>query len=284
MLFDKEKMVSLLSNLYALTGIRSTMLDAEGRDLCMSEEGTDFCRLIQSTPEGLARCRHCDRNAIRQCREIDEVTFYRCHAGLCEAIQPIRIDGKTTAYLMFGEYLDDSERLQQWEDALSRLGWYSGSREELHAAFDRLNQYSPKKIGAYLEILEALESYIYMSGIVYSYQYTDQQRLEQYLDQHYMEKLSLNSIAEDLEMGRTKLCSLARSMPGGKTISQLITQRRIREACVLLLRTDRPISEIGEAVGISDYNYFSKVFRSVTGMTPSAYRRLGMPKLAEITK
>ncbi len=34
-----------------------------------------------------------------------------------------------------------------------------------------------------------------------------------------------------------------------------------------------PISAVGETVGISDYNYFSKVFRSATGMTPSAFRK-----------
>ena len=273
MLFDKEKMVHLISNLYILTGIRANLLDAGGRDLRISAEGTDFCKMIQSTPGGLARCQSCDRNAMQHCRERDEVIFYRCHAGLCEAIQPIRTEGRTVAYLMFGEYLDHTPRQQQWEDTLRRVSWYSGSREALREAFDRLDQYTPQKIEAYQEIIGSLESYIYMSGMIFPYQYTDQQRLEQYLDQHYKEKLSLSSISRDLNMGRTKLCTLAREMPGGYTICQLITQRRIREACTLLLRTDLPISEVSEAVGISDYNYFSKVFRLTTGMTPSAYRR-----------
>ncbi|MDR0449767.1 MAG: AraC family transcriptional regulator, partial [Treponema sp.] len=34
------------------------------------------------------------------------------------------------------------------------------------------------------------------------------------------------------------------------------------------------ISEIAEAVGISDYNYFTKVFKEETGITPSVFRRL----------
>ena len=40
----------------------------------------------------------------------------------------------------------------------------------------------------------------------------------------------------------------------------------------LLTRSNTPISAVAEAVGITDYNYFTKVFRSITGMTPSAYR------------
>ena len=102
---------------------------------------------------------------------------------------------------------------------------------------------------------------------------TDLQKLELYLDQHYMEKLSLASISKELHIGRTKLCALAKELSDGRTLSHLIAQRRIGAAKRLLLQSSLPISAIGEAVGISDYNYFSKVFRSATGMTPSAFRK-----------
>ena len=42
---------------------------------------------------------------------------------------------------------------------------------------------------------------------------TDTQRLELYLDEHYMEKLSLASISKQMHIGRTKLCTLANSSP-----------------------------------------------------------------------
>ena len=53
----------------------------------------------------------------------------------------------------------------------------------------------------------------------------------------------------------------------------VIAQRRIRAAKHLLRTTDQSISAVAEAVGVNDYNYFSKVFRGETGMTPSAYRK-----------
>ncbi|MDE6898243.1 MAG: helix-turn-helix transcriptional regulator, partial [Lawsonibacter sp.] len=55
--------------------------------------------------------------------------------------------------------------------------------------------------------------------------------------------------------------------------SYLIAQRRINAAKRLLLQSNMPISAVAEEVGISDYNYFSKVFRSMTGTTPSAFRK-----------
>jgi YesN/AraC family two-component response regulator len=41
-----------------------------------------------------------------------------------------------------------------------------------------------------------------------------------------------------------------------------------------LEETRNPIYEIAENVGIPDYNYFTKVFKEETGVTPSAFRAL----------
>lgn len=59
MLSDNEKMARLIVSLYELTNVRANVVDAEGRDLYISNVGTEFCHLIQSTPEGLERCRAC---------------------------------------------------------------------------------------------------------------------------------------------------------------------------------------------------------------------------------
>ena len=102
---------------------------------------------------------------------------------------------------------------------------------------------------------------------------TELQKLEMYLDEHYTEKLSLERISSELGIGRTKLCLLAKELSGGQTLTVLIAQRRVNAAKKLLQQGNMPISEVAEAVGISDYNYFTKVFRSVTGVTPSAFRK-----------
>jgi YesN/AraC family two-component response regulator len=96
-----------------------------------------------------------------------------------------------------------------------------------------------------------------------------------------MEKLSLASISADLNIGRTKLCALARQLSGGSTLTHMIAQRRVNAAKLLLSRSDTPVSTVAEAVGISDYNYFSKVFRNLTGMTPSAFRKAHRAKTSE---
>jgi len=178
------------------------------------------------------------------------------------------------AYLAFGQHLDSTSINLQWERTKATLDWYPGGADQLREEFFSLRQYTPQQISACADILKALASYIHLSGMIQTTEYTDLQRLELYLDQHYMEKLSLSTISAALNISRTKLCSLAKKLSGGKTLSHMIAARRVSAAKTLLMKSDAPISVVAESVGITDYNYFTKIFRSVTGTTPSAFRKL----------
>jgi len=273
--FDQEQLLQLVTNLYVLTGMQANILDPQGRDIRLIENHPPFCRAINALPEGHARCLACDAQAVKRYAGSEGFQFYRCHAGICEAMMPICSQNIPLAYLSFGCFLDDSPTERQWAASRPLLDWYPGSMEELRRAFFQFRQYSATELRAYAETLEALSAYIQLKGMIQATERTDLQKLELYIDQHYMEKLSLASISEQLHIGRTKLCRLAKELSGGRTLSYLIAQRRISAAKALLLQNDLPISAVAEAVGISDYNYFSRVFRTVTGITPRTFREKG---------
>lgn len=48
---------------------------------------------------------------------------------------------------------------------------------------------------------------------------------------------------------------------------------RIQKAVDLLKTGDHTVTEVAEAVGISDMKYFSKLFKSHTGVSPSAIKK-----------
>ena len=273
-LFHNDELLQLLNNLYTLTGIRANIYDFTGKDICLTDDHISFCSKINACPEGHARCLACDAQAVKHCTGKDSLYFYRCHAGLCEAIIPIYSDGMPVAYLAFGQHLDSTSMHLQWERTRATLSWYPGGPDALEDDFFALRQYTPQQISACAKILKALASYIHLSGMIQTAEYTDLQRLELYLDQHYMEKLSLSTISSALNISRTKLCSLAKKLSGGKTLSHMIAERRVSAAKTLLIKSDTPISAVAESVGITDYNYFTKIFRSVTGTTPSSFRKL----------
>ncbi|MGM9661777.1 MAG: PocR ligand-binding domain-containing protein [Oscillospiraceae bacterium] len=275
-LFNDDRLLRLITNLQTLTGIRANILDVNGKDIHLNiSDHKSFCRRIGTLPEGRARCEACDARAVAACSGTRSVYSYRCHAGVCETVFPVCEGGVPIAFLVFGQLLDDSPMEQQWETARATLDWYPGDLEELRRDFFRFRQYSRREIEAYTEILKALASYIQLEGMIRTAEHTDMQKLEIYLDAHYMEKLSLQTISRELHIGRTKLCALAKQLSGGETLSRMIAQRRVEAAKAMLLQEDAPISAVAEAVGFSDYNYFTKIFKSFTGMTPTLFRREG---------
>ena len=272
-LFDEERLLQLVTNLYVLTGITANILDPQGVDIHLFKDHPPFCRALNDLPEGHRRCVRCDMWKVKNYAAEKGFQFYRCHAGICEAVMPLYDKQQPLAYLVFGCFLDDSPMEEQWERTRARMDWWPGGPEELREAFFQFRQYTPQQLQAYSETLEALSAYIRLKGMILRTEQTDLRKLELYLDQHYMEKLSLASVAKELHIGRTKLCGLAKELSGGHTLSWLIAQRRIDAAKLLLLQSSATVSAVAEAVGISDYNYFSKIFRSVTGTTPSAFRK-----------
>lgn len=59
----------------------------------------------------------------------------------------------------------------------------------------------------------------------------------------------------------------------GRSPLQVISERRVERAAILLSRTDRSISEIAFDVGFVSPSHLARVFRSFLGATPSDYRR-----------
>ena len=271
--FDHERLLQLITSLRTLTGIRANIFDVNGKDICLTTDHAPFCERINACAEGHARCVECDARAVAARGKDTRPYFYRCHAGICESIVPIHFGTAPVAYLVFGQLLDSTPIDEQWKTTQRTLGWYDGDREALKEAFCQFRQYSKEEITAYTDILEAFATFIQLKGMIKTAELSDLQKLEIYLDEHYTEKLSLEQISSALGVGRTKLCRLAKELSGGGTLSLLIAQRRVAAAKSLLEQRDLPISEIAERVGISDYNYFTKVFRTVAGVTPSQFRK-----------
>jgi len=58
-----------------------------------------------------------------------------------------------------------------------------------------------------------------------------------------------------------------------QTASEYIHRLRVLRACELLLNSQHTLSAISAECGFSDQSYFTKVFKSVVGSTPAAFRK-----------
>ncbi len=120
--------------------------------------------------------------------------------------------------------------------------------EEMTARFCRLNQ------------LKSISSY---SLLV--------QKILLSVDMDLSRTLTLQYFAENLNVNRSYLSNLFRREVG-MTITDYVTDRRIRTAADLLLTTSNPVKTVAKQVGIMDVHYFSRIFKRKMGMPPSQYR------------
>lgn len=59
----------------------------------------------------------------------------------------------------------------------------------------------------------------------------------------------------------------------GLSVPEYVTRVKMKEAERLIMHTDKKIQEIGALVGISNAQYFSKVFRAYYGVSPGKYKK-----------
>lgn len=97
-------------------------------------------------------------------------------------------------------------------------------------------------------------------------------RVMTYVHRHYGEEgLSVQEIGEHLQMTASYVIAAFKEATG-KTVLQYIMEYRMEKAKEMLKNNRAKIFDIASQVGFKDGEYFAKVFRKYTGMTPSEYR------------
>jgi two-component system response regulator YesN len=89
---------------------------------------------------------------------------------------------------------------------------------------------------------------------------------------YYKENLSLQDLAEEMQISATYLSRLLKQEIGVSFIDYL-TQVRVNKAIELMADPHKKIYEIAEQTGYSSQHYFSTAFKKVLGVSPAEYRK-----------
>lgn len=97
-------------------------------------------------------------------------------------------------------------------------------------------------------------------------------KVVEYLKRNLSKPLSLEEIAAVSSMSPSKLSGLFKEQSGIGPITYL-NKLRISEAQRLIRDTSMNFTEISELVGTGSIHYFSRLFKKLTGITPSEYAK-----------
>ena len=106
-----------------------------------------------------------------------------------------------------------------------------------------------------------------------------------YIDFHYAENLSLDSMARLCSVTNSYLSSLFKKEVS-MTLTDYINSTRIHQSLILLNTTSLSIQEIAVQCGFSDANYYARTFKKLQGQSPKGYRdsiRMNLKNNSETT-
>lgn len=98
------------------------------------------------------------------------------------------------------------------------------------------------------------------------------ERAREYMEEYYNEDLTLQKVAEIVGISSGYLSTLFSQFLNEGFVDYL-NRIRIEHACAYLKQNYFKTYEIAYKVGFRDEKYFARVFKKVTGMTPSEYKK-----------
>ena len=95
-----------------------------------------------------------------------------------------------------------------------------------------------------------------------------------YINGHYTEEIRITDLAAMEGLSVSRYNAVFRDSVGVSPIKYIINLR-MHQACTLLDGTDLTVKQISEMVGYTDNHFFSKLFKSYIGLSPTVYRGTG---------
>ncbi|MFA9464890.1 MAG: AraC family transcriptional regulator [Velocimicrobium sp.] len=96
---------------------------------------------------------------------------------------------------------------------------------------------------------------------------------KQFIAENYNTSISLEEVSGMIGFNPAYFSTLFKKETG-KNFTEYITEIRVQNAKQIIVKTNMDISDVAVEVGYSDLKYFSKLFKKITGVSPSEYRKL----------
>lgn len=99
------------------------------------------------------------------------------------------------------------------------------------------------------------------------------QRCRRHIEQHFLRLRALEEVAAECRVTKAYLCRLCYRYDH-QSPYQYLLRLKMNHAAECLRNSDALVKEVAQQVGFADPFHFSRVFRRVLGVSPSAFQRL----------
>lgn len=264
-----EDLKKVFEDFYNLTKFMIVLYDQDRKVLfSYPEKMCEFCQCVRTSPELYEKCIECDNHGFDICDATRKPYIYECHMSIIEAIAPIHSGDMNIGYLMFGQIARENKDKIRISAKKVCESYGIQITEDMIAKITTADE---KYITSAVNMMTMCANYLYTNEIIKNNPNILVYQLKEYLKENLGQDLSIEAICKQFFISQSKLYKLAKTNLG-MGLSDYIRTLRLKKAQKLLLDTDMPITQVAEAVGIYDTNYFIRVFKKQTGTTPLKFR------------
>ena len=270
--FNKIKLNKILETFNTLTNANVCVFSPDFTPLASFGEVPCYCAQIRKNPTLHANCLASDKAYANECCAKRTSLTYTCHAGIVETISPIFFEGILLGYVIFGGLRDDENEYSNEQTIAEFCKKANLDYDEYCSYYKKLPSFTHKQLDAYIEILKLCIKNILSENLLKPNASLFSSKILSYIQEHFTEDIKVRDVCSTVGASEKTVYKILHDTVG-QTINGYITFLRIEKAKTMLSSTDLSVSSIATQVGYNDYNYFIRLFRKETSITPLKFRK-----------
>lgn len=285
---NSKKMVEALSQTTIYHDYERAFTDATGLPLALSSleswglphhtrrKENPFCAMMASSSRSCAACLRVQQDLCESAKT--EAKSVNCPLGLTDTAVPVRLGESVIGYLHTGQVFRKKPSDSQFNRALETIkSWgMELDGDKLREAYFAGKVVNQKEHDAVVRLLSIFGEHLsaICNQILIKTENAEPPvitRAKKYIEDNHSEDLSLSDVAKAVNTSAFYFCKLFKKSTG-INFTEHVSRVRIERAKNLLLNPNLRVSEIAYEVGFQSLTHFNRVFKKISGQSPTDYR------------
>jgi AraC-like DNA-binding protein/ligand-binding sensor protein len=201
-----------------------------------------------------------------------------CAVGLTDTAVPVRLSDKLIGFLQTGQIFRKKPGKAQFARVARQVAEWGVNvdRELLKKAYFSGKVITAAQHESAIKLLAIFAQHLAMVSNQVIIQQENAEvpvikRAKEYIREHQGEKVSLGNVAKAVNMSAFYFCKMFKKA-AGINFTDYLSRVRIERAQNLLLNPNLRVSEIAFEVGFQSLTHFNRVFKKITGQSPTDFR------------
>jgi AraC-like DNA-binding protein len=269
---DYERAFSETTGLpVSLRPVESWQLPQHGK-----KQENPFCAMMAGKSRSCAACLRLQQELSEKAQ--DEAHTMTCELGLCDTAVPVRLGEKLIGFLQTGQVFRKKPTNAQFERTAKLIAEWGVEvdQKEMRKAYFDTRVLSAKQYEAMVGLIAIFAQHISMvsNQIVVRQENAEPpmiSRAKNYIEGKQGEDLTLGEVAKAVNTSTFYFCKMFKKATG-LHFTEYVSRVRIEKAKNLLLNPNLRVSEVAFEVGFQSLTHFNRVFKKMTGQSPTEYR------------